>query len=95
MEDLVDFIPGGPWTIAAVGLLSVPAVRRQVRPVAKAVVRAGLAAADGLREFVAEAREQTEDLVAEVQAERNGGAQASAEPQATRARRGRTEAVTP
>jgi len=72
MADLTDYIPGGGWTLAAVGLLTVPGVRNQVRPVAKVVVRAGLVVADGLKEFVAEAREQTEDLVAEARADREG-----------------------
>jgi Protein of unknown function (DUF5132) len=101
MDDFIEFIPGGAWTVAAVGLLSVPAVRKQVRPAAKFAVRAGLVVVDGLKGFVAEAREQAEDLVAEVRAEREGdggvspaASQAGSQPQPARARRTRTEPAT-
>lgn len=70
MDELFDLVPGGRWTLAAVALFSVPGVRRQLRPVAKGAVRMSLAVTDQFKEFVAEAREQTSDLVAEVRSER-------------------------
>jgi hypothetical protein len=68
-------IPGGNVTLAAVGLLAVPGVRKQLRPIAKGAIHVGFVVADQLRQFVGEAREQAEDLVAEVRTERqaNGG----------------------
>lgn len=70
MDELLDFVPGGRLTVAALALLAVPGVRRQFRPVAKVAVRASLAVTDSMKEMVAEVREQTSDLVAEVRSER-------------------------
>jgi len=57
-----------------------PDTGSKVRPVAKTVVKGVLAVTEGLRTAVAEATEQVNDLVAEVQAERaaegNGGTEA-------------------
>lgn len=47
-----------------------PRIARAFRPVAKTVVRAGVAVADKGREMVAETGEQMQDMVAEVRAER-------------------------
>lgn len=75
----------GGWAGIAVGvvvgMIAAPKVAgttgSALRPVAKAVIRGALALSDTMKEVIAEAREQTSDLVAEVQAERaqtNGGA---------------------
>jgi len=65
-----------------------PSVAKGIRPVAKQVIRAGLAMTDKAREVVAEAGEQMQDMVAEARAERE---QATTErPRARRASRART-----
>lgn len=69
---VVGAVPGGRWTWGAVTLLAVPRVRRTIlRPVARTVIRSGLAVSDGARGVVSGVREQTGELVAEVRAERN------------------------
>lgn len=93
MDEFFDVIPGGRWTIAALGLLAIPGVRWQLRPVAKAVVRAGLAVTDKTKEMVAEAREQTSDLVAEVRAEREAPTNNGSEADGEGARRPRRRAA--
>lgn len=98
MDELFDVIPGGRWTFALVGLLAVPGVRRQLRPVAKAVIKAGLVATDQVKELVAEAREQAGDLVAEARAERTAGQDdlaAADGQQETGGRKGRAAATEP
>jgi hypothetical protein len=60
-----------------------PSVAAGLRPVAKTVLRAGIAATDKAREVVAEAGEQVQDMVAEVQAERE---HAGTRPRSRRAR---------
>ena len=67
-EDVFE-IPGTRIALLGVALLSVPGVRRQLRPVARTVVRAGIMAGDRLREWAAEAREQAEDIVAEARSD--------------------------
>lgn len=47
-----------------------PRVARTFRPVAKTVIRAGVAVTDKAREVAAETGEQVQDMVAEVRAER-------------------------
>ena len=44
-----------------------------VKPMAKAILKAGLSLYDAAEEHVAEAREQLTDLIAEVRGEMNGG----------------------
>jgi gas vesicle protein len=73
---------GGMLLGVVVGAMAAPSVApaagRTVRPLAKALIRGALVVGDGVREMVAEAREQVSDLVAEVQAEAKGnGAGAS------------------
>ena len=88
MDEILDYVPGGRLTVAALALLALPGVRRQLRPAAKAAIRAGLVLTDGVKEMIAEAREQTSDLVAEVRAEREHNAEdVVAEPSAQRAAR--------
>jgi hypothetical protein len=89
---LTETIPGGQFTLLGLGLLAVPSVRRQLRPVAKAAVRGGLAITDQLKGFVAEAREQTSDLVAEVRSERAEGGNGSHEHESAAERRQRRSA---
>src|SRR5262249_33164618 len=89
MDEFLDAIPGGRLTLAALALLAVPGVRRQLRPLARAAIRAGLAVTDQVKELIAETREQASDLVAEARAERAGAQDgAGARP----ARRSRAEA---
>ncbi len=52
----------------------IPATAAVVRPIAKGLIWGVLAAADKLKETVAETREQMNDLVAEVRAEYDNGA---------------------
>jgi hypothetical protein len=69
VEEVVETIsPGGIWLAAGVALGT--AFGRQLRPVAKSAVKAGMAATERLRELGAEAVEQTQDLVAEARHER-------------------------
>lgn len=66
-----ELIPGLVIGAGAVLLgMMFPQVRHVVRPVLKTAVRAGMAVADRAREVVAEAGEQVQDVVAEVQSER-------------------------
>ncbi len=51
----------------------VPAAGAVVRPLAKGLIWGYLAAADKLKEFAAETREQMNDIVAEVKAEYDDG----------------------
>ena len=72
--ELMDIVPGSPWLLAGVALLAVPGVRRELRPAAKAGMRAGLAVYERSRTFFAEAREQANDLMAEARQERENAA---------------------
>jgi hypothetical protein len=54
-----------------------PAAGSGIRPLAKTLVKGALAAADRVKEVVAEASEQVSDLVAEVRAENAAGANGS------------------
>lgn len=85
MDEFFDFIPGGRLTVAALGLLAIPGVRRQLRPVAKAAIRTGLTVTDQVKTIVAEAREQTSDLVAEARAEREEQMQQQQHPEGAKA----------
>ena len=90
-----DLLKGGvPGMLLGVGVALVapvllPAAATGARPLAKALIRGGLAVADTVREAVAEAGEQLSDLVAEVQAERTNG---TAEP---RPESGQSRIITP
>jgi len=70
LGSLVDWVPGGEFTFIAAALLAVPGVRRQLRPVAKSALRVGLAVTDQAKDWTAEAREQANDIVAEIKEER-------------------------
>lgn len=70
MDELLDFLPGGPWLLGAVALLAVPGVRRGLRPMAKATIKVGIGVVDQVKNLTAEAREQANDLYAEAKAER-------------------------
>lgn len=68
LEDVFE-LPGSRLVFIAVALLSVPGVRRQLRPAARAAVRAGYFAGERIKEWAGEAREQAEDIVAEARAD--------------------------
>lgn len=70
MDEILEFVPGGPWIVGAVALLAVPGVRRSLRPLAKGAIKAGLTVAEGVKSMTAEAREQATDLYEEVKTER-------------------------
>ena len=66
-----ELIPGIAVGAGAVLLgMMFPQVRRAMRPVLKTAVRAGMAVTDKAREMAAEAGEQVQDVIAEVQSER-------------------------
>jgi len=66
-----ELIPGIVVGAGAVLLgMMFPQVRRAVRPVLRTAVRAGMAVTDKARELAAEAGEQVQDVIAEVQSER-------------------------
>jgi hypothetical protein len=66
---------GGMALGVVVGAVVAPALGSAtgttLRPLAKATIKGFLAVSDGVREIVAEAREQVSDMVAEIHAERN------------------------
>src|ERR1035437_3754086 len=70
LGSFVDWIPGGEYTFVAAALLAVPGVRHQLRPVAKSALRVGLTVTDQIKGWTAEAREQANDIVAEIKEER-------------------------
>ena len=67
--------------VALVAPILLPAAATGVRPLAKTLIEGGLAVAETVQEFVAEAGEQFSDLMAEAQAER--AAHAAAAPTVT------------
>ena len=73
-----DALEGGvPRVIVGLGLavaapIVLPAVSAGARPLAKSLVKGFMAVAGGVQEFVAEAREQMGDLMAEVREETRG-----------------------
>lgn len=67
--DLKDALKS-PWTIAAVLLLGTNTGRKILKTASKEVIRTGLLVSDKVKEVVAEVKEEADDLVAEVQAER-------------------------
>jgi hypothetical protein len=69
VEELLEgIIPGGPWL--AVGIVLGAALGGRLRPLAKGVLKTGLAVTDRLQGVAGEAVERTQDLVAEARAER-------------------------
>ena len=67
-EELAELLfPGGAWVALGVGIGA--AFGQQLRPVAKQVVKAGMAATSRLQEVAAEAYEQGQDLMAEARQE--------------------------
>lgn len=68
-----------------------PRVAKGIRPVAKQVIRAGIAMSDKAREVVAEAGEQVQDMMAEARAER----EQPAAKRPRRPRRARTQQAEP
>ncbi len=92
MDDILEFLPGGPWLLGAVALLAIPGVRNSLRPLAKGTMKAGMAVADQVKALTAETREQMNDLYEEARTEyaevRNErGAEPSQPAAAPRARR--------
>lgn len=71
MDELLDFIPGGPWVLGAVALLAVPGIRQSLRPLAKGAIKMGMSMADQVKSLSAEAREQANDLYEEAKTERD------------------------
>lgn len=69
---------GGMAVGVVVGAVAAPALGgatgTRLRPLAKATIKGILAVSDGVREIVAEAREQVSDMVAEIKAERQDDA---------------------
>jgi hypothetical protein len=63
--------------VALAAPILLPAVAAGGRPLARMLIRGGLAVAETVQEVVAEVGEQVSDLVAEVQAERAAGAAAA------------------
>ncbi|MFN8551485.1 MAG: hypothetical protein U0103_08365 [Candidatus Obscuribacterales bacterium] len=60
----------GKWGLLAVVLLASPAARKGLRSVAKEAVKAGLVVTDGVKDLVAEIKDEANDVVAEAKAER-------------------------
>jgi hypothetical protein len=56
--------------VGAVAVIAAPVLARHMRPVAKAALKAAVAAAEEVRIRVAELGETAEDMLAEVRAER-------------------------
>ena len=67
--DAFEDAPVGGWALAALGLLSVPAVRRQLTPVAHGLGAIGAFIVARVRELVGEPEERDEDLVRQAPAE--------------------------
>lgn len=74
-KDLVK----SPWALGAVLLFGTTGGRKLVRTATKEVIRAGLVVSDRVKEIAAEVKEEADDLVAEVQAERKERAQEASE----------------
>jgi hypothetical protein len=88
VEEVVETVaPGGFWLAAGVAVGA--AFGRQLRPVAKSALKAGMAATERMRELGAEAMEQTQDLVAEARHEREEERSRPVEIAETRPRRQR------
>lgn len=72
LKELTEVL-GSKWGLIGLGaaLLMSGGGKKAVRKAAKGVIKAGLAVSDSTREYVAELKEQTGDLIAEARAERN------------------------
>jgi len=96
MDEIFEFLPGGPWLLGAVALLAIPGVRNSLRPLAKSTMKAGMAVADQVKALTAETREQVNDLYEEARTEytetRSNGAAEPVQPAAA-ARARRSEAA--
>jgi hypothetical protein len=104
-DELFDIVfPGGAFV--AVGVAIGATFSKQLRPVAKQAIKAGMTLSERMREAAAEASERAQDLMAEAQLERavemqqqqaNGEAAAPREAPAvteTRSSRARSAAAT-
>ncbi len=80
-EEVLELV-GTKWGLLGLGALLMVAGpgRKVVRTAAKSVIKAGLDVSDGVREFVAEVKEQGSDLMAEVQAERKEAIEQTLKP---------------
>lgn len=63
-----------PWALVGLLLVGTNGGRKLLKSASKEVVRAGLVVSDKMKEIVAEVKEEADDLVAEVQAERKENA---------------------
>jgi hypothetical protein len=72
LKELAEVL-GSKWGLIGLGalLLVSGGGKKAVRKAAKGVIKAGLAVSDSTREYVAELKEQTSDLIAEAKAEKN------------------------
>jgi hypothetical protein len=69
MEELLgSVIPGG--ALVAIGVAIGAAFGKQLRPIAKQALKAGMVVGDQVRVAASEAAERAQDLVAEARAER-------------------------
>jgi hypothetical protein len=69
IEELLEaIVPGG--ALVAIGVAVGAAFGKQLRPIAKQAVKAGMVVGDQVRVAAAEAAERAQDLVAEARAER-------------------------
>jgi hypothetical protein len=83
VEELVEVVfPGGAYL--AIGVALGAAFGKQLRPVAKEVVKFGLTVADQVQEAAAEASERAQDLVAEARHEQQSAAGNGAQHPASR-----------
>jgi hypothetical protein len=96
-DELFDIVfPGGAFV--AVGVAIGATFSKQLRPVAKQAIKAGMTLSERMREAAAEASERAQDLMAEAQMERtmemqqatNGEGTAEPEIQPVAAREPRT-----
>lgn len=69
MEDILKAL-GGKWGLLAVAAVALPGGRKLLRSAAKEVIRAGLVVTENVKELAGEIKEEANDVVAEVKAER-------------------------
>ncbi len=60
----------GPWGLAAVLLLAIPDGRKALKSVTKNAIRAGFVISEGAKDLIAEVKEEANEMVVEVKAER-------------------------
>ena len=68
-EDLLETV-SGKWGLLALVLVVMPGGRKLLRTAAKETIRAGIIVTDRVKDLAAEIREEANDVVAEIQAER-------------------------